>query len=445
MITDALHFSFTVSNVDESIAWYTEVLGLELVHREEQFNSDNRQPVGIKYAVLQVAQFNLPGVTSLYSTHMLELVEYQEGGDPTEASLPANRSDVAHLAFIVNDFEERYRRMTAAGVTFKNLPTPMTHGSNVGVLRCYLVDPDGITIELRQFSDSRAEAGGIPLVLDENKAQLAGVNLRTIAGNTQLIFVVADPVSQLRAPQALNEAWMERDLDLVTVPAHVRAADLEAFLTGIRANASCLGAVLTVPHKSAAVKHCNELGAGAVAAGAVNVIRRREDGSLFGETFDGKGFVAGLSAVGLSCQGVPAVIFGAGGAASAIAAALLEAGVPRLDVVNRSERRAMELVDKLRELFPDRDLGTGATRSLSAGLIVNATSVGMAPADDSPVPAHLIPASCIAADVVMSTKLTPFLVAAKSSGAIVHEGHHMLEGQLRLIADFFDDSQAVSQ
>lgn len=257
-----------------------------------------------------------------------------------------------------------------------------------------------------------------------------------ISGLTRVTFVVADPVAQLRTPQGLNVLWQDRAVDVITVPAHVVASELGAFFAGLRSNKSCLGAVLTVPHKQTAMALCDELGDGARVAGAVNVVRRRPDGSLLGETFDGLGFVAGLADVGFDCAGVPTVLIGAGGAASAIAAALLKAGVTRLDVVNRSEQRARELVDRLAELYPGRDIGVGKARSLEAGLVVNATSLGMSKNDPIPFPVELIPSAAVAADVVMQAELTPFLAAALSQGAIVHEGRHMLAGQLRLIADF---------
>ena len=76
MIADVLHFSFTVSDLDRSVDWYTRVLGLELVHRQRQENAYTQTLVGIPGAVLEIAQFAVPGVPPARSTHMLELVEY---------------------------------------------------------------------------------------------------------------------------------------------------------------------------------------------------------------------------------------------------------------------------------------------------------------------------------------------------------------------------------
>jgi lactoylglutathione lyase len=160
MIADVFHFSFTVSDIDRSVAWYTEILGLELVHRQRQENSYTQVLVGIPGAVLEIAQLKVPNLDSRYSTHMLELVQYVvgDGGTP---DLPINQVGAAHLAFLVTDIHERYERMVKAGVKFRNPPVEITAGVNQGGYACYLDDPDRITIELLQFSPQRAASRGM--------------------------------------------------------------------------------------------------------------------------------------------------------------------------------------------------------------------------------------------------------------------------------------------
>lgn len=161
MIADVLHFSFTVSDIDRSVQWYTEVLGLELVHRQRQENAYTPVLVGIPGAVLEVAQLKLPGVDSPFSTHMLELIQYVTPDGGTR-DLPTNQVGVAHLALLVDDILVHYQRMLDAGVAFRNPPVEITEGANAGGYACYLHDPDGITLELLQFSPARAEALGMP-------------------------------------------------------------------------------------------------------------------------------------------------------------------------------------------------------------------------------------------------------------------------------------------
>jgi len=155
MIADVLHFSFTVSDIERSVDWYTRVLGLELVHRQHQENAYTELLVGIPGAALEVAQFRLPTISPRYSSHMLELIQYSTGADPATPDLPTNRVGVAHLALLVDDIHERYERMVAQGVAFRNAPVEITEGANIGGFACYLHDPDGITLELLQFSPDR--------------------------------------------------------------------------------------------------------------------------------------------------------------------------------------------------------------------------------------------------------------------------------------------------
>jgi lactoylglutathione lyase len=160
VIADVFHFSFTVGDIDRSVAWYTEILGLELVHRQRQENSYTPVLVGIPGAVLEVAQLKVPNVDSKYSTHMLELVHYVEGGGG-KPDLPINKVGATHLALLVTDIHERYERMVKAGVIFRNPPVEITAGVNQGGFACYFQDPDGITLELLQFSPERAARLGI--------------------------------------------------------------------------------------------------------------------------------------------------------------------------------------------------------------------------------------------------------------------------------------------
>ncbi|CAN7632951.1 VOC family protein [Phenylobacterium sp. LjRoot219] len=155
MIAGPLHFSFTISDIDRSIRWYTEVLGLELVHRQRQENAYTQKLVGIPGAILEIAQFKVPGVTPAYSTHMLELVQYVTERGAAPSALPTSQVGVAHLALIVTDIHSRYARMQEQGVAFRNPPVEITEGANKGGWACYLRDPDGITLELLQFSPER--------------------------------------------------------------------------------------------------------------------------------------------------------------------------------------------------------------------------------------------------------------------------------------------------
>lgn len=158
MIADVLHFSFTVSDIERSVDWYTDVLGLELVHRQRQENEYTQILVGIPGAVLEVAQFAVPGVPPAHSTHMLELVQYLAPAGGTLGPVATSTVGSAHLALLVTDIHTRYERMLARGVAFRNPPVSITEGANAGGFTCYFRDPDGITLELLQPSPQRLAA-----------------------------------------------------------------------------------------------------------------------------------------------------------------------------------------------------------------------------------------------------------------------------------------------
>ena len=157
MIHHVFHFSFTVSDLQQSVDWYTNVLGLELVHRQVQDNPYTRTLVGVPDAILEIAQFKIPGVSPGLSTHMLELVEYKhpKGEHPP---LPTYNVGVGHVALLVTDIQSEYERLQQGGVVFRNPPVAITEGANRGGYACYFQDPDGITLEMLEPSPERQRA-----------------------------------------------------------------------------------------------------------------------------------------------------------------------------------------------------------------------------------------------------------------------------------------------
>ena len=153
MICGFWHVSFTHSNLEEAVKWYTEVLGLEFVRGQVQDNDYTRQLVGMPGARLKVAQLRVPGQTIPVGRHHIELVEYEHPrGEPVP--LDTNRPGVAHWAFIVDDIHAEFARLRALGVQFKSAaPNPITAGVNKGGYAIYFYGPDGITLELMQPPD----------------------------------------------------------------------------------------------------------------------------------------------------------------------------------------------------------------------------------------------------------------------------------------------------
>ena len=149
--------------------------------------------------------------------------------------------------------------------------------------------------------------------------------LDTYSGATRVIFIVGDPIAQVKSPSGVTQMLRERGADLVVVPAHVTAHDLAAWVASAQAMRNCHGIIVTVPHKFAVLALCRSASAQARSIGAVNVMRRDAAGAWHGEMCDGAGYVAALRKAGCEPRGRRALLVGAGGAGSAIAHALFDA------------------------------------------------------------------------------------------------------------------------
>lgn len=143
---DIHHLGLTVSDIERSIAFYRDTLGMTLIRRRPQVDNDY---VGIQTGfpgvVLNVASFKV----TLESDQGLEIVQYMNhGGPPAEPA--TNRAGVSHLCLLVDDLRACHADLSAKGVLFKSEPVAITAGPNTGGLVVYFYDPDGYAMELFQ-------------------------------------------------------------------------------------------------------------------------------------------------------------------------------------------------------------------------------------------------------------------------------------------------------
>ena len=261
-----------------------------------------------------------------------------------------------------------------------------------------------------------------------------------ITGKTQLFGVIAHPVDHVRAPMVFNPVFEERGIDAVLVPVHILPEYLDMTLNAFKLMPNMGGVAVTIPHKMTSADLCDELGMAAQVTGAVNAIRF-EHGRMIGDNFDGKGFVAGLIGEGHTLKGKKAVIFGAGGAARAIAIALADSGLEQLTIINRSITKADDLADLIRQHYPDQNVKSALmdeidTIKTACDLLINATSLGLNDNDPLPVDLAGVAKSTIIADIIMVPEMTNWLIAAQKQGLTIHLGRHMLDYQKDLIAHF---------
>ncbi|MDQ0610910.1 shikimate dehydrogenase [Variovorax sp. W1I1] len=268
--------------------------------------------------------------------------------------------------------------------------------------------------------------------------QSASSKASLIDAATQFVWIVGDPIAQVKAPQAMNPHYLAAGENLLVLPAPVSSEDLRTVFEGARRIRNLRGWIATVPHKIALVDWMDELSVAARVAGAVNAVRFR-DGKAFGDLFDGYGFVSGLARRGFATKGCSALVIGAGGVGSAIALALAQEGAARVSVVDVNGWRAQQLALRLAEHGPAGtrfDAGS-ATSAADFQLIVNATPIGMAGDTRSPIDTDLLRGFHVVAEVVMTPELTPLLHAARKLGCEIHPGKQVLDGQLQRLLDFF--------
>lgn len=259
-----------------------------------------------------------------------------------------------------------------------------------------------------------------------------------ISGATTILPIIGRPVRQVKAPHFFNAWFQEQDIDAICAAVELDdEAAVAAFLTAMRGWTNSPGYISTIPHKQQSAAACDVLSNRANFLGAANLIRREADGKLVGDMTDGLGCVEAMRGHGVDPAGKSAFVVGVGGAGSAIAHALAEAGAANLAVVDLDETRAGALADRLRQAFPDCDVATSAPAMADVDIAVNASPVGMNDDPNMPWPLDGIRAGALVADVVTMPAETPWLKAAAAAGCIPQTGMDMVAGQFDLMAKHF--------
>jgi shikimate dehydrogenase len=217
----------------------------------------------------------------------------------------------------------------------------------------------------------------------------------------------------------------------------VKVDDYPSFLRPLFTMTNLRGALVTMPHKVSTVAMLDEVTPTARIAGACNAILKRPDGSLLGDMFDGAGFVRGVARKGKTLAGAKALVVGAGGVGSAIAASLAATGLSAIGLFDAHGTAADALANRLRDHYPALTVRTGSNDPEGYDVVVNATPLGMKPGDPLPVDVTRIAPGTFVGEVVMKEEYTPFLRAAREKGCPVQVGTDMLFEQIPAYLEFF--------
>lgn len=148
-VQSIFHTGFVVSDLDASLRFYCDGLGLVLRHRQVQHNPYTAVLLGYPDAAIEIAQLKFAESEPPPSGHVLELISYAH---PPSADADLERSTLGsgHLAFVVDDIFKIAESLERLGARFINSPVRITEGINAGGWAAYLHDPDGVTLELVQ-------------------------------------------------------------------------------------------------------------------------------------------------------------------------------------------------------------------------------------------------------------------------------------------------------
>ncbi len=258
-----------------------------------------------------------------------------------------------------------------------------------------------------------------------------------IRGTTKLIAHIGYPTESFKAPMIYNPWFEKAGVDAVVVPIGVKAEDFAASFGAIFRFSNIHGALITMPHKVSVVDHLDEVTPTVKIAGSCNAVLKRTDGTLFGDMFDGEGFVRGVKRKGQKLDGARVLVVGCGGVGSAIAASLAAARVAEIGLFDANDTSAQALGARLVEHYPKLKVTTGSNDPAGYDVVVNATPLGMRAGDPMPMDVSRIAPSTFVGEVVMKQEMTAFLNAVIARGCQYQIGTDMLFEQIPAYLEFF--------
>jgi shikimate dehydrogenase len=251
-------------------------------------------------------------------------------------------------------------------------------------------------------------------------------------GGARVAGVLGRPIDHSLSP-LIHNAWIEAaGLDAVYVPLSPAPGGLKGLFEACRGGLVA-GFNVTVPFKAEALAGADTVTGRARRAGAANLILFAADGSIAADSTDGAGLMAALAeqAPSFAAQGAKAVVLGAGGAGRSAAAALLEAGAAEVRLVNRTRERAADVASALGERVGVFDWDDVAPALDGAGLLINATTLGLAGGEPLALDLAAMPPEAVVLDMVYRPLTTLLLADAVASGRTAVDGLAMLIGQAR--------------
>ena len=242
-----------------------------------------------------------------------------------------------------------------------------------------------------------------------------------------LAGVVGDPIAHSKSPKLFRHWLRKTGLPGHYVPLHVTSADFPDVIRSLP-KMGFVGVNVTIPHKERALEIADKPTDRAILIGASNTLIFTKDGAIRADNTDGYGFIANLkqNAPNWDPTVGPAVVLGAGGAARAILATLLECGVPKIILCNRTRGRAETLKQAFGQRIEVADWLEAGNAIEDGHTIINTTSLGMLGHPELRVPLDGLAPGNLVTDIVYAPLETRLLREAREVGCDVVDGLGML-------------------
>tara|TARA_R110002049_G_scaffold117332_1_gene270397 strand:+ start:6295 stop:7128 length:834 start_codon:yes stop_codon:yes gene_type:complete len=242
-----------------------------------------------------------------------------------------------------------------------------------------------------------------------------------------LAGVIGSPIAHSKSPQVHGHWLKTYGIAGRYIPIDVAADDLREVLRALP-KMGFVGVNITIPHKEAVLEIADLVTDRATLIGAANTLIFRKDGKIHADNTDGYGFIENLKAgaPGWRAKGGPAAVLGAGGAARAVIASLLDAGVPEIYLSNRTRVRAERLQRDFGSRVQITDWVQAGNMLDYADLVVNTTSLGMIGKGELRVPLDGLRPQTVVTDLVYAPLKTRLLETAEQMGCVTVDGLGML-------------------
>ncbi|MEQ9260246.1 MAG: shikimate dehydrogenase [Roseovarius sp.] len=242
-----------------------------------------------------------------------------------------------------------------------------------------------------------------------------------------LAAVIGSPIAHSKSPQLHNHWLKVNGLPGHYIPMEVDTSDLEQVLRTLP-KMGFVGVNITIPHKEKVLEIADLITDRATLIGAANTLIFRSDGRIHADNTDGYGFINNIRQAQPEWDFAagPAAILGAGGAARAVVASLLDVGVPEILISNRTKVRAEALRSDFGKRLRVVDWVQAGNMLEEAKTVVNTTSLGMLGKPPMRVPLDGLRAGTLVNDLVYAPLKTAFLAEAEELGCITVDGLGML-------------------